>query len=107
MTDNLPQKYQEVAKALIPYVPDTSHQMALITIEPALPCFICAQPAHSALIAPAPDNSLGQERPGSLFRFVWIVKSDRCSISRASRGELGRFGRGQVHLDRARCINFY
>lgn len=59
MTRNLPQKYQKVAKALIPYVPDTSHQMALIAIDPALPCFICANLAHEAIIAPARGYSSG------------------------------------------------
>jgi len=56
---NLPQKYQDVAKALIPYTAtktDASGQMALIKIEPALPCFLCSQPAREALIAPTPDR---------------------------------------------------
>ena len=58
MTDRLPQKYQEVAKAIIPYTPSgTSSQLALITIDPALPCFLCGQPGHNALITPAPDQS--------------------------------------------------
>ncbi len=54
MTNNLPQKYQEVAKALIPYTPksESAAQMALITIDPALPCFLCNQPAMAALITP-------------------------------------------------------
>lgn len=56
MTTKLPQKYQEVAKALIPYVPtDTAHKMAVVSLEPALPCIICNQPATMALITPAPD----------------------------------------------------
>jgi hypothetical protein len=56
MPRHLPQKYQEVAKALIPYTPASSaQQMALITIDPALPCFICNQPATIALTAPAPE----------------------------------------------------
>ena len=59
MTTTLPQKFQAVAKALVPYVPDTSHQMALISVEPPLPCFICAQPAQAALIAPAPGHFSG------------------------------------------------
>ena len=61
MTDRLPQKYQEVAKALIPYTPHTesSGGMALITVEPALPCFLCTQPASTALIAPAPTQFPG------------------------------------------------
>ena len=58
MTDRLPQKYQNVAKALIPYTSqsESSGQMALISIKPALPCFLCNQPASDALIAPAPDK---------------------------------------------------
>ena len=56
MTNNLPQKYQAVAKAIIPYTPEQStSQMALIRVDPALPCFLCGQPARTALIAPAPD----------------------------------------------------
>lgn len=54
MTTKLPQKYQGVAKALIPYISDdTSQQMMLIEVKPSLPCFICGQPAREALIAPA------------------------------------------------------
>jgi len=59
MTDQLPQKYQSVAKALIPYTSgesESSGHMALISIDPALPCFLCNQPASDALIAPAPDQ---------------------------------------------------
>ena len=60
MSTRLPQKYQEVAKALIPYTPDrSSSQMAVITVEPALPCFICNQPANVALITPAPNYAIG------------------------------------------------
>ncbi len=59
MTNYLPQKYQEAAKALIRYVPNRSDQIALITIDPALPCFICNQPATMALIAPARDQLPG------------------------------------------------
>ncbi len=61
MTERLPQKYQDVAKALIPFTPDTesSSQMALITIDPALPCFLCTHPASAALIAPAPEQFPG------------------------------------------------
>lgn len=59
MSKYLPQKYQEVAKTLIPYIPaDTAHQMALISIEPALPCIVCSRPAKLALIAPAPDYTV-------------------------------------------------
>lgn len=53
MTTNLPQKYQDVAREIIPYVPEESDQIALISIDPALPCFICNQPATKALITPA------------------------------------------------------
>lgn len=51
----LPQKYEEVAKSLIPYVSEQTetHQMALISVEPALPCFLCGRPATKALAAPA------------------------------------------------------
>ena len=59
MATNLPQKYQEVAKALIPYIPEKPHQMALININPALPCFICNRPATLALAAPAPEKISG------------------------------------------------
>ena len=61
MTEWLPQKYQDVARALIPYTPDveSSGQMALITIDPALPCFLCTKPASEALIAPAPEQFHG------------------------------------------------
>lgn len=58
--NKLPQKYQEVAKALVPYVPESqTQQMMLIQVEPALPCFICGQLAHEALIAPAPGHYSG------------------------------------------------
>lgn len=57
MTEQLPQKYQEVARALIPYIPpDRYDQIAMIHIDPALPCSICGQPAPAALVAPAPDR---------------------------------------------------
>lgn len=59
MTKQLPQKYPEVAKALIPYTPDnadSSGQMVLIKVDPALPCFLCNQPATDALVAPSPDK---------------------------------------------------
>ncbi len=60
MTTKLPQKYQNVATAIIPYVPEnTSHQMMLITVDPELPCFICGQPANEALITPAAGHSAG------------------------------------------------
>ena len=69
MAEYLIQKYQEIPKALIPYVPrsDASQQMALITIEPALPCFLCGQPAMMALIAPAPDYASGNQVPWLTF----------------------------------------
>jgi hypothetical protein len=57
MASYLPQKYQEVPKELISYIPEKTDQVALITIEPALPCFICSQPATMALITPAPDHT--------------------------------------------------
>jgi hypothetical protein len=59
---NLPQKYQNVAKELIPYTAtdtDSTGQMALIKINPALPCFLCNRPAHEALLAPTPDRFPG------------------------------------------------
>jgi hypothetical protein len=68
MTERLPQKYQEVARALIPYTPSgASGQMALITVDPALPCFICSRPATIALITPAPDQSPGAGTPWLTF----------------------------------------
>jgi hypothetical protein len=70
MANNLPQKYQEVAKALIPYGPqaeETIGQMALMTIDPALPCFICGLPATIALIAPAKDYELDHRKPWLTF----------------------------------------
>jgi hypothetical protein len=54
MANYLLQKYHEVAQALIPYR-EAQGQMALIAINPSLPCFLCGQPAALALIAPAPD----------------------------------------------------
>ena len=60
MTTKLPQKYQDVAKAIIPYVPEnTSHQMMLIAVTPDLPCFICGHPAAEALITQAAGHSAG------------------------------------------------
>ena len=62
MVKQLPQKYLDVAKALIPYAPDTTGspgQMALITLDPALPCFLCNQPATDALVAPSKDKFEG------------------------------------------------
>jgi len=61
MAKALPQRYQEVAKSIIPYTPNTEStgQMVLITVSPALPCFLCNNPAKSALVAPAPDRFPG------------------------------------------------
>ncbi len=60
MSSKLPQKYQEVVKAIIPFTPEqSSSQMALIGVDPALPCFLCGQPARAALIAPAPQYTSG------------------------------------------------
>lgn len=62
MVSQLPQKYQKVAKTLIPYTPDdagTPGQMALIAVDPVLPCFLCNQPASAALVTPAPDRFPG------------------------------------------------
>lgn len=59
MTSNLPQKYQEVAKELIPFKREKSHKMALIKIDPALPCILCNRPATEAIIIPAPDQTPG------------------------------------------------
>ena len=61
MTKQLPQKYLDVAKALIPYTADDADsvgQMALIKIDPALPCFLCNQPATDALVTPSPKQFL-------------------------------------------------
>jgi hypothetical protein len=55
MTTQLPQLYRDAAKSLIPYASDKPEQIALITIDPALPCFICNQPATKALITPAQE----------------------------------------------------
>ena len=56
---DLPEKYQNVAKALIPYARrrgEASGQMALISIEPALPCFLYGQPAQDALVTPSAEH---------------------------------------------------
>jgi hypothetical protein len=56
----LPQKYEKVAKELIPYqATETFQQLGLIKIEPALPCVLCNGPATEAIIAPAPDQPPG------------------------------------------------
>ncbi len=57
MTTLLPQIYREMAKELIPFTPDQSDKIGMITIDPPLPCFICNQPAGKALIAPAKEHS--------------------------------------------------
>ena len=69
MTTRLPQKYQGVAKSLIPYMPEveSSGQMALIKISPALPCFICGQPATDAMIAPAKNYEVNSRSPWLTF----------------------------------------
>jgi hypothetical protein len=68
MANYLLQKYQEVVKALVPYSDTEAHgQMALITINPTLPCFLCGQPATIALIAPAPDYASGGGIPWLTF----------------------------------------
>ncbi|GAB4433369.1 MAG: hypothetical protein Kow0031_14950 [Anaerolineae bacterium] len=60
MTTKLPQKYQEVARALVPYQNRARKgQMALIGIEPPLPCTLCGHPASEAIIAPALDQAPG------------------------------------------------
>ena len=70
MPSNLPQKYQKVAKALIPFTgktKDTAGQMALISIDPALPCFLCNQPADDALITPSTEHFAGGGTPWLTF----------------------------------------
>jgi hypothetical protein len=56
MTTQLPQLYRDAARSLIAYASNTSEQIAMITIDPALPCFICSQPATKALITPAQEH---------------------------------------------------
>ena len=63
----LPQKYQEAARAIIPYNSGPSEQITLIKIEPALPCFICGQPALAALTTPAPAHLL------SISTSAWLI----------------------------------
>ena len=56
----LPQKYEKVARELIPYQASKAfHQLGLIKIEPALPCVLCNGPATEAIISPAPDQAPG------------------------------------------------
>ena len=67
---DLPEKYKTVAKALIPYTRkkgQASGQMALISIEPALPCFLCGQPARDALVTPSSEHFSGSSRPWLTF----------------------------------------
>ena len=66
---NLPQKYEQVAKAIIPYAfeQEESHHMALIKIDPTLPCFLCGRSAASALVTPAPQYAQGQTIPWLTF----------------------------------------
>jgi hypothetical protein len=60
MTSKLPQKYQEVAKSIVPYESRKKPgQMGLINIDPALPCVLCGRPATEAIIAPAPEQMPG------------------------------------------------
>lgn len=59
MTSYLPQKYQDVARELIPYKSKKPTQLALIHIDPALPCILCSNPATNAIIVPAPEQTAG------------------------------------------------
>ncbi|MCG3207015.1 MAG: hypothetical protein FOGNACKC_00615 [Anaerolineae bacterium] len=59
MTSYLPQKYQEVARELIPYRGKKTTKLALIQIGPTLPCILCNNPATNAIIAPAPEQAPG------------------------------------------------
>jgi len=59
MTTNLPQKYQEVAREVIPYPGPPAQQLGLISLNPALPCILCSSPATSAIIVPAPEQAPG------------------------------------------------
>ncbi len=72
MTKDVLQKYVEIPKSLIPYPENTDSsgqtgQMALISIAPALPCFLCNQPASAALITPAPEQFSGASMPWLTF----------------------------------------
>ncbi|HMR63468.1 MAG TPA: hypothetical protein PKE64_05585 [Anaerolineae bacterium] len=65
---NLPQKYQEVSHAIIPLLNEAdSREMVVLTIEPALPCFLCGNPAHKALVAPSPRQSPEDVTPWLTF----------------------------------------
>lgn len=59
MNAYLPQKYQEAVRALIPYTPAQSDQILLLGISPALPCFICGQPASNGLAVPDSERRAG------------------------------------------------
>jgi hypothetical protein len=86
MTDQLPQKYQDVAKALIPYTPNTSFgQMVLIFVDPALPCFLCGQPAEAALVTPAPDSTPGAGTPWLTFPIC--PDCEKRQVTRQSPGQ--------------------
>jgi hypothetical protein len=62
------QKYQEVEKALTFYGAEYNQgQMALISIDPALPCFLCGEPAIAALIAPARAYESDSGTPWLIF----------------------------------------
>jgi len=73
MPTYLPQKYQDVVRDMIPYVPEKSEQIGLITIEPALPCFICGQPATQALITPAQEHL-----PAAVMAWLTFPICDNC-----------------------------
>jgi hypothetical protein len=59
MTSLLPQKYQEIAREIIPFSGKKPQQLGVITIDPALPCFLCTNPATNAIIVPAPEQTPG------------------------------------------------
>jgi hypothetical protein len=65
MSTFLPQKYQQVAKEIVPFQARKSfHQLGFIKIDPALPCVLCGKPATEAIIAPATEQA-----PGSWLTF--------------------------------------
>jgi hypothetical protein len=74
---NLPQKYQEVPRALIPLIDEAdSREMAVLTIEPALPCFLCGNPAHKALVAPSP-----RQAPDTITPWLTFPLCPRCEAA--------------------------
>ena len=83
MTTYLPQKYQEIPKELTAYMPEKSDQIALITIDPALPCFICSQPAAMALITAAPDHIAGA---AAWLTFPICAACEKRQVERQSGG---------------------